>query len=105
MTDKNSDDKENVVSLKDFKNKLNEKLAVEKTETLEKAANFETVEQKRSFAIDALTDILSYAVIQMHTAAATSEDEATVQLLQNAISTIDMAVLDVLHIIRVKSPK
>jgi len=103
MTDKNSDD-EKIVSLKDFKTKLKEKIKAEDDVTIKTASKFETVEQKRAFAVDALSDILSYAVVELHRAASTSTDEATVQMLQTTISNIDTAVLGVLHILRVKSP-
>lgn len=102
MSDKNSD--ENVVSLKDFKSRLNERAEAEAAACFDKAAKFENPEQKRTFAVDALTDILSYAVLELHRAASTSTDEATVQMVQRAISTIDLAVLEVLHILKVKSP-
>lgn len=103
MTDKNSDD-EKIVSLKDFKTKLKEKIKAEDDVAIKTASKFETVEQKRAFAVDALSDILSYAVVELHRAASTSTDEATVQMLQTTISNIDTAVLGVLHILRVKSP-
>lgn len=106
MTDKNSDDEEEekVVSLLDFKSKLKKKAEAEDAEAFEKVPKFKTPEQKRSFAVDALSDILSYAVVELHRAASTSTDEATVQMLQTTISNIDTAVLSVLHILRVKSP-
>lgn len=105
--DKISDDGENVVNLIDFKsNKLKQNIeakptSASKPEKPEPPINtLGTIEAKQQFAVDILSRVLSYAVIELHRIAETSTDANTINYTRDAISNIDKAVVNALNILK-----